>query len=475
MKCNTPPVGQFYAIATDEAEPYNVYGGTQDNGVWTGPSNYKATTDWHQSGDYPYKELMGGDGMQVQVDYRDNNTVYTGFQFGFYSRINKLTRKSKRITPKHDLGERPLRFNWQTPIHLSRHQQDVLYFGANKLYRSFDKGDNWEAISGELTTGGKPGNVPYGTLTTIHESPLKFGLLYTGSDDGLIYVSRDGGENWNNISGQLPPNMWVSRVQASPHERGRVYASLNGYRWDDFSSYVYVSDNYGQTWERIGLDLPVEPVNVIREDPSNPDLLYVGTDHNLYISLDRGKTFHTLNKDFPDVAVHDVVIQTKTQDLLIGTHGRSIYKVNMSNVQQLTPDVLASAVHLFDIAKTRFSGSWGKQQPYRDLKDPELPVTFYAASVGKAAWKVQMKDSGHVLNSGTIECNKGLNQYVYNLDVAEPNLKKYREALQAAQKDNKKTIEIEKADTGKHYLRKGSYTFTVEKDGVVVMKDFVIE
>ncbi len=475
MKCNTPPVGQFYAIATDEAEPYNVYGGTQDNGVWVGPSNYKATADWHQSGDYPYKELVGGDGMQVQVDYRDNNTVYTGFQFGFYFRINKSTRKSKRITPKHDLGERPLRFNWQTPIHLSRHQQDVLYFGANKLYRSFDKGDNWEAISGELTTGGKPGNVPYGTLTSIHESPLKFGLLYTGSDDGLIYVSRDGGENWNNISGQLPPNMWVSRVQASAHERGRVYAGLNGYRWDDFSSYVYVSENYGQNWERIGLDLPAEPVNVIREDPSNPNVLYVGTDHNLYISLDRGKTFHTLNKEFPDVAVHDVVIQSKTQDLLIGTHGRSIYKVNVSNVQQLNADVLASAVHLFDIAKTRFAGNWGKQQPYRELKDPELPVTFYAASVGKAAWKVQLKDSGHVLNSGTIECNKGLNQFVYNLDIAESSLKKYREALQAAQKDNKKTIEIEKADTGKHYLRKGSYTFTIEKDGVVVTKDFVIE
>jgi hypothetical protein len=373
------------------------------------------------------------------------------------------------------LGERPLRFNWQTPIHLSRHQQDVLYFGANKLYRSFDKGDNWEAISEDLTTGGKPGNVPYGTLTTIHESPLKFGLLYTGSDDGLIHVSRDGGEHWADISGQLPQNLWVSRVQASAHERSRVYAGLNGYRWDDFNAYLYVSEDYGQNWVRIGLDLPAEPVNVVREDPSNPDVLYVGTDHNVYISLDRGNTFHTLNDTFPAVPVHDLAIQSQTQDLLIGTHGRSIYKVNIKTVQQLTKEVLDSTIYLFEIAKTRFSRSWGKQQPYKKIKDPELPVTFYADSVGKAAWKIQMKDSGLILNSGALDCNKGLNQFVYTLDIAASSLKKYKETLQSAQKDNKKPVEIEKADSGKHYLRKGSYTFVLEKDGVSATKDFLIE
>ncbi len=343
------------------------------------------------------------------------------------------------------------------------------------MYRSFDKGDNWEAISEDLTTGGKPGNVPYGTLTTIHESPLKFGLLYTGSDDGLIHVTRDGGEHWNKISDSLPANLWVSRVQASAHERSRVYACLNGYRWDDFSAYVFVSDDYGQKWTRIGTDLPSEPVNVIREDPSNPDILYVGTDHNLYVSLDRGKTFQTLNAGFPKVAVHDLVIQSQTQDLLVGTHGRSIFKVNMSNVQQLTKEVLTSTIHLFDIAKTRFSKNWGKQLPYKKIKDPELPVTFYADSVGMAVWTVQMKDSELVLNSGVLDCNKGLNQFVYTLDIAAANLKKYMAALQSVQKDNKKPVEMEKSDSGKHYLRKGSYTFTLEKDGIAVTKDFVIE
>ncbi|MFM7156129.1 MAG: WD40/YVTN/BNR-like repeat-containing protein, partial [Bacteroidota bacterium] len=300
MKCNNPPVGQFYAVTTDRAEPFRVYGGAQDNGVWTGPSGYKASDEWHQTGAYPYEELIGGDGMQIQVDFRDNNTLYTGYQFGNYYRMDRKAEEAKRITPQHELGERPLRFNWQTPIHLSRHQQDVLYLGANKVYRSFDKGDKWEAISGDLTKGGKPGNVPFGTLTSVHESPLRFGLLYAASDDGLIHVTRDGGETWTRISDNLPQDLWVSRVQASAHERGRVYASLNGYRNDDFSAYLYASDDYGQTWKKTGNTLPAEPINVVREDDENENVLYVGTDHHIYVSLDRGETFNTLSAGFPD-------------------------------------------------------------------------------------------------------------------------------------------------------------------------------
>lgn len=475
MLCNNPPVGQFYTVAVDEAEPYNVYGGAQDNGVWVGPSTYKASTEWHASGHYPYKSLLGGDGMQVQVDFRDNNTVYTGFQFGYYFRINKLTNQRKAITPKHDLGERPIRFNWQTPIHLSRHQQDVLYFGANKMYRSFNRGDDWEAISGDLTGGGVKGNVPYGTLTSIHESPLKFGLLYAGSDDGLIHVTRDGGEIWTRISDNLPQKMWVSRVQASSHERGRVYVSLNGYRWDDFAAYLYFSNDYGKNWERLGMELPAEPINVVREDPSNPDILYVGTDHNLYVSLDRGKTFQTLSRDFPDCPVHDLAIQAKAKELIVGTHGRSMYKVDISNMQKLTADVLASTVHLFEIEKRKFNKNWGKKPAYDVAKDPELPVWFYTNAAGKAAWTVKTKDGALVLNSGSVDCTRGLTVFNFNLDVQESALKRYKEMLQAAQKDPKKPVEIEKADTGKFYLRKGVYTFTLEKDGKSATQEFTIE
>lgn len=475
MLCNNPPVGQFYAVEVDDAEPYNVYGGAQDNGVWVGPSTYRASTGWHQSGRYPYSELLGGDGMQIQVDRRDNATIYTGFQFGNYFRINKSKGEFKPITPKHELGERPLRFNWQTPIWLSRHNQDVLYFGANKLYRSLNQGDNWEAISGDLTLGGVKGNVPYGTLTSIHESPLKFGLLWAGSDDGLVHVSRDGGESWTKVSDNFPQKLWVSRVVASAHEKSRAYVSLNGYRWDDFTAYLYTSEDYGKTWQRIGTDLPAEPLNVVREDPTNPDVLYVGTDHNVYVSLDRGKSFQALSPDFPDVPVHDLVVQAKAADLIIGTHGRSAYKINVAHIQQLTSEVLASALHVFDLGKKKFSQNWGKRQPYRELKDPILPVTFYTNTGGKVTWSVKMKEGGLVLNSGSVDCTKGLNKWDYPLDVREDAAKKYRDALQAAQKDPKKPLELDKADSGKIYLRKGAYTLSVEKDGKAITKEFVVE
>jgi photosystem II stability/assembly factor-like uncharacterized protein len=475
IKCNTPPVGQFYAVATDEAEPYNVYGGAQDNGVWVGPSNYQASTEWHQTGQYPYKELIGGDGMQIQVDYRDNNTVYTGYQFGNYFRIDRSSGKSKYITPKHDLGERPLRFNWQTPIWLSRHQQDVLYLGANKLYRSFNQGNDWEAISGDLTQGGKPGNVPYGTLTTISESPFKFGLIYVGSDDGLLHVTRDGGENWSRISYQFPPDLWVSRVVASAHERKRVYASLNGYRWDDFNAYLYVSNDYGNTWEALGQNLPAEPINVVKEDPENPNVLYVGTDHNVYVSVDGGRSFQTLSADFPDVPVHDIAIQAKAKELIIGTHGRSMFKADISQIQKLSLETLLAELQVFEIPKQKFSKNWGKKQPYKAAKDPELPIWFYSRSSGKANWSVKHKESGLQLQNGSVDCIKGLNELKYTLDFQENVAKKYKEALQNAHKDNKKGIEIDKADTGKQYLRKGVYIFVLEKAGKTLEREFSIE
>ena len=226
--------------------------------------------------------------MQVEIDTRTNDLVYTGSQFGFYVRIDKSTGRRTGIRPQHTLGERPLRFNWQTPIHLSRHNQDVLYYGSNKLHRSFNRGDDWETLSGDLTRGGRRGDVPYGTLTSIDESPLRFGLIYTGSDDGLVHVSKDGGYTWTPIHDDDWGELWVSRVEASHHELDRVYVTLNGYRWDHFDAYVYRSDDQGSTWTRLQHGLPAEPVNVIVEDPANEDILYIGTDVGLYVSFDRG-------------------------------------------------------------------------------------------------------------------------------------------------------------------------------------------
>lgn len=336
FKANTPAVAQYYSIAVDDAKPYNIYGGLQDNGTWVGPSTNMEDIGWIDNGQYPFKAIGGGDGMQVQVDTRDNKTVYSGFQFGSYTRQFIGIKDFKSVKPLHELGEAPLRFNWQSPIFLSRHNQDVLYFGTNRFHRSLNKGDSMQALSNDLTNGKKDGDVPYGTITTISESPLKFGLLYVGTDDGNIQISKDGGYTWNLISRKLPRGLYISRVTASSFKEGRVYASLNGYRNDHFSPYVYVSEDYGVNWKQIGKDLPDEPVNVVKEDPKKDSILYVGTDGGLYATIDAGNTFMMWNNGLPkSVPVHDIAIQRRENEIILGTHGRSLYLAKLDSIQLL--------------------------------------------------------------------------------------------------------------------------------------------
>ncbi|GAA4324456.1 WD40/YVTN/BNR-like repeat-containing protein [Flaviaesturariibacter amylovorans] len=345
---NTPPVGQFYAVTTDDAKPYNVYGGLQDNGTWVGPSTYKYSPSWLADGQYPYKQIMGGDGMQVQADPRDNVTTYTGFQFGNYYRLNRNNpdATAKKITPVHALGQKPYRFNWQTPVLLSKHNPDIVYFGGERLFRSFNKADTLIPVTGDLSKGDGGGNVPYGTITSISESPLRMSLLYAGTDDGRLHVSHDGGYNWKSLNeavgkkkAPLPQGLWVSRVLASHWSEPRVYLALNGYRNDDFRPYLYVSEDAGDTWQPIGADLPHEPVNVVREDPKNPEILYVGTDGGIYVSFDRGRSFMAWTAGLPfSVPVHDIAIQQRENELLLGTHGRSLYIAKLEDVQGLQKD-----------------------------------------------------------------------------------------------------------------------------------------
>ena len=452
FKANTPPVGQFYAIGVDDANPYHVYGGLQDNGVWGGPHTYEHSYGWHARGEYPYDSYLGGDGMQVEIDTRANELVYTGSQFGFYARINKTTGERARVRPQHTLGERPLRFNWQTPIHLSRHNQEVLYFGSNKMHRSFDRGDTWETLSGDLTLGGRKGDVPYGTLTTIDESPMRFGLVYVGSDDGLIHVSKDGGYTWDNISEDLPSDLWVSRVEASHHDLARVYATLNGYRWDHFDAYVYRSDDFGATWTRIGHSLPTEPVNVILEDPKNEDLLYVGTDHGLYISLDRGASFMSVGSSLPHAPVHDLKIQPRARDLLVGTHGRSIYRADIEHLQMLTDELRSASVHVFELDPVTRGSRWGADLGVRGtFLEPSVTLIYWADTAGEASITVSDSESAAV-RTLTDAADHGLNYLTYDLAV----IPAYAESAG-----------WEVADNGHFYLGIGEYTVEVALNGEV--------
>jgi len=334
FKANNPSVGQYYAINVDNEKPYNVYGGLQDNGSWYGPSTNKESIDWIDDGQYAFKRLNGGDGMQVQIDPRDHNIVYSGSQFGAYMRITKNMPGSRFLRPQPADAKEKSRFNWQTPILLSKHNPDILYMGGNVLFRSMNKGEQFERISDELTNGKKPGDVPFGTLTTISESPFKFGLIYTGSDDGVVSVSKDGGNSWSKL--KLPQTLYVSRVLASRHVESRVYVTLNGYRNDHFEAYIYCSDDYGNTWKRLGTDLPHEPVNVIREDPKSADLLYVGTDGGAYASTDGGRFFQLFTNGLPKaIPVHDIAIQDRENEIVLGTHGRSLYIGKLDAVQKM--------------------------------------------------------------------------------------------------------------------------------------------
>jgi photosystem II stability/assembly factor-like uncharacterized protein len=462
---NTPPVGQFYYIAVDNKDRYNVYGGLQDNGVLMGPHDYEASTRWHSTGRYPYEAIMGGDGMQVAVDPRDNETVYTGFQFGNYFRLNTRTGRRSFITPRHELGERPYRWNWQSPIHVSTHNPDIVYFGANFLFRSLNQGDDWDKISEDLTHGGKKGDVPYGTLTAIHESPLRYGLLYTGSDDGRVHVSRDGGYSWTEIVDGLPQDMWVSRVQASAHEPGRVYLSLNGYRWDDFRALVYRSEDYGQTWQPIFTDLPAEPVNVIKEDPENPDLLYVGTDHGLYFSLDGGETSFTVaNGQFPRVAVHDVVVHPKEKDLIVGTHGRSLYRTSVAELQQLTAARRAEPLYAFQPDAIRAGRGWGRAGIWvdADAEGPKVHFPVWSSAPGAATITIAAED-GPTLRTLKADLQAGLNYVPYDLTIDKTKSAAYAEALNKKRKDDEKPIKVTAADDGKTYVRPGKLAVTIQR------------
>ncbi|MEX0272891.1 MAG: glycosyl hydrolase [Flavobacteriaceae bacterium] len=465
-KLNSPTVGQFYAIQVDNQEPYHVYGGLQDNGVWGGPHNAKENSRWHGEGQYPWKRLLGGDGMQVEVDNRNHHIVYTGFQFGNYFRLNKASKKHTYIQPKHELGEEPYRFNWQTPILLSPHNQDILYLGSNRLHRSLNQGNDWEAISPDLTQGGRKGNVAYGTLTCISESPFQFGLMYVGSDDGLVQMTQNAGGSWQTISTTFPKDLWVSRVVASAHKKERVYVALNGYRWDNFTPYIYVSEDHGQNWKSIAGSLPTSPVNAIVEDPVNENLLYIGTDNGVYASFDQGATWHPFQNGIPPVAVHDLKIQQEANHLLVGTHGRSIYKADIAPLQKLTPEILGKDLYVYQPRNLNHSTRWGNAfSNWSKPQTPGLDIVFHSKAPGKVSATILTANDIEV-SSAEMQADKGLNILSYDVAFSKKGKSNYL-------KKNK--TELKMAKNGKTYLPKGKYTILLKCNGPEVRTSFEIE
>ncbi len=363
---NTVTLAQFYEVAYDMRRPYSVCGGLQDNGSWCGPSRTLytqgvANEDWFRVG--------GGDGFHAAVDPTDPDTVYTESQDGNVQRMDLHTNERRVIRPE-PVGEERYRFNWNSPIVISPHDPKTIFYGGNRLFISHDRGDTWTQTT-DLSNGasrdkmaifGKTakeflsrndGVVHFGTITSVAESPLKAGVLWAGTDDGNLQVSRDGGVTWTNVAGRVPgvpKGTYVSRVEASRSGEGAAYVAFDGHRADDYNVYLFRTDDYGQTWRGMGGNLPKGwTVHVVREHPKNTSLLFVGTENGLWASWDRGGQWVRLKGKLPMVPVFDLQIHPREDDLIVGTHGRGIFILDdASALAALNPDALAADVRLFD-------------------------------------------------------------------------------------------------------------------------------
>jgi photosystem II stability/assembly factor-like uncharacterized protein len=406
---NNMSVGQFYTVNVDMETPYNVYGGLQDNGVLKGSSKSIPNESKH------WEMLMGGDGMYVAPDPRNSKLVYAGFQFGNYYRIETDKSKSSKVTPQHDIGQAALRWNWRAPFLVSKHNADILYTASNKLHRSFDKGETWEVISDDLTRGRNPGNVPFGTVSTLTESPLKFNLLYAGTDDGNVWIYKNGA--WSSIANGLPANKWVSSLSCSPHNEATVFVSLNGYRDDEFQTYLFESNDYGKTWKDIKGNLPPSVANVVIQDPVNSKLYYCGLDNGTYVTFDAGTTWHLLNQAL-NVPAYDMIVHPRDNELVIATHGRSMIVTDAKPFQQLKS---LNAIVAVNPEPVKYNAKWGEKDfPWAKANIPAVELLYYNGKAGIPI-KVEVFDADkNKVRVLDLSAAAGFKTFRWDLKVSDP-------------------------------------------------------
>jgi hypothetical protein len=330
---NNLPLCQFFNIAYDMDTPFRVYGSMQDHGSYRGV--VAISEDRENIRTVDFEGAPGGEGSSHAIDPTDPRIVYSA---GFYGHLSRSILgedgrwQSKSILPRPYPDEPRLRGQWVAPFILSPHNPNIIYHGMQYLFRSRDRGDTFERISPDLTYNIKSemGDIPYQTLYSISESPFKFGLIYVGTDDGKVHITKNGGQTWKEIMKGLPYRKWVSRIVASAFDMGTVYMTQNGKRDDDFAAYVWKSTDFGENWVDISGNIPLGPVNVIREHPTNRNVLYVGTDVGVYVTTDGGKTWEVLGGNLPSTFVADLIVHPRDYILVIATHGRGMWAIDVA-------------------------------------------------------------------------------------------------------------------------------------------------
>jgi len=401
------PLAQCYTVSFDLETPYNIYVGLQDNGVNVGPRDFvfgRRDKDW--------KMILGGDGAFVEPSLREKGIVYAEYQFGSLFRLNlNNPRETKSIRPQIKTVQAPYRFNWLTPFLISKHNPFTLLLGANKVLKSVDRGDNWLEISPDLTDRRNiDGDVPFATITALAESPFTPEVIYAGTDDGNVWVTRNGGCSWQKITSGLPKK-WVTRIEASRFQPGRVYLTMIGYREDDFSTYVFASEDYGQSWVSLKNNLPEEGCNVIREDTVRENILYLGTDLTAYVSLDRGKTWHSLRANLPTLPVYDMKIHPRERELLIGTHSRGVFVLPLKMIQELTTEVLGRTLYVLEPDEVQLPFVRRGEAPAAEVA---ARILVYARDGGQGKMVIKTA-AGKVLKEMAVELKAGLNDLTWDL------------------------------------------------------------
>ena len=470
------PVSQFYHVSTDNADPYHVYGGLQDNSSWVGDSTYPGGISNSR-----WENMFGGDGFWMFEDPSDPNYLYAEAQGGEIGRVNRNTHETRDLHPWPNYGEGKLRFNWNTPIHMSPNEKGTLYIGAQFLFRSRDHGQSWDRISPDLTTNNpewqkqeESGGVTvdnssaemYTTIYSISESPKNGQVIWVGTDDGNVQVTRDGAKAWTNVIGnvaRLEKNSWVTTIEASRFDEASAYATFDRHTFGDMRPYVYKTTDYGQTWTALpAQDSGVRGfAHVIKEDTVNRNVLFLGTEFGLWISVDAGQRWAQYKgTDFPSVPVDDIAVQARESDLVLATHGRGIWIVDdISPLRALTPEVMTATASLLpgrpSIQYFDVSGGWPEgDETFRGRNRPtDAQITYYQK--GRHIFgdlKIEIFDQdGKLVDTVAGSKRRGLNRAGWGMRVKAPAVAPAASALfEAAQGPRvlpgKYTVKLTKGD-----------------------------